>query len=316
MRNINYSPKVSVIIPTYNRGKYIKEAVDSVLSQAFQDFEIIVIDDGSTDNTREVLSLYSDKIEYIYQENKGISCARNTGIRCSNGEYIAFLDSDDMWLEDKLELQVRFLDKNRDVDMVYSGIYYFDEMFKINRDYFDLVKPYSGFVLKHLFLRNFIPCVTVIVRKKCFEKIGLFDETLVFSEDYDMWMRVAMYFKIDFINKPLARFRIHKDSMTAIVSDIKRYLDEIKVSNKILHFCPTLRDELGISANKKIAALFFMLGTNFFKKNDYSKARSNLFHSIKLYPCALRKYILLLFTILPRAIAERYKDRILLLYEK
>src|SRR5690349_3602213 len=105
-------PKVSVIIPTYNRAQFIARAVDSVLEQTYKDFEIIVIDDGSSDNTQEILKAYEGKIRYVYQQNKGISAARNRGIQEAKGEYIAFLDSDDVWKPEKLSVQVAILDVN------------------------------------------------------------------------------------------------------------------------------------------------------------------------------------------------------------
>jgi len=127
-------PKVSIIIPTYNYAHFITEAIQSVLSQTFQDFEVIVVDDGSTDNTREVLAQFGNKIRYIYQENRGLSAARNTGILNSSGQYLCFLDSDDSLLPEKLELQVKLLDSKVDVDLVYTWWYLVDENGNIGID--------------------------------------------------------------------------------------------------------------------------------------------------------------------------------------
>ena len=119
-------PKVSVIIPAYNCAHYICHAVDSVLAQTFPDFELVVVDDGSTDNTRELLKQYGSQIKYIYQQNKDMTAARNTGINHSSGEYIAFLDSDDIWLANKLERQIVLLDQAPEVGLVYCWHYYID----------------------------------------------------------------------------------------------------------------------------------------------------------------------------------------------
>ena len=108
-------PKVSVIIPTYNRSKYVTKAIDSVLAQTYRDFEIIVVDDGSTDNTKEVLKPYTDRIKYLYQENTGVSAARNAGIRAAGGQWIAFLDSDDEWLPEKLSIQMDYLSRHNEI---------------------------------------------------------------------------------------------------------------------------------------------------------------------------------------------------------
>ena len=121
----NLSPKVSVIIPTYNRNKLVLDAIDSVLEQTFQNFEIIIVDDGSTDNTKTHIDSYQKKdtrIKYIFQENQGVSIARNTGLEAAQGEYIAFLDSDDRFLIDKLERQVFILENHHDIGLIYSKI--------------------------------------------------------------------------------------------------------------------------------------------------------------------------------------------------
>src|SRR5437867_1708261 len=120
-------PKVSIVIPTYNYGRYVVEAVESVLNQSFQDREVIVVDDGSTDDTRERLERFRGRIRYIYQRNKGLPAARNTGIRAARGAYVAFLDSDDLWLPEKLALQVPILDTRQQVGMVYTDAHLFDD---------------------------------------------------------------------------------------------------------------------------------------------------------------------------------------------
>ena len=121
-------PVVSAIIPTYNFGRFLGEAIQSVLDQTFTDFELIVVDDGSTDDTREVVGSFNDsRIRYIYQENRGLPAARNTGIKASRGEYIAFLDSDDIWLTQNLELKVKSLDSHPDAGLVCSDGYNFDD---------------------------------------------------------------------------------------------------------------------------------------------------------------------------------------------
>ena len=120
-------PKVSVIIPTYNAARWIGETIDSVQSQTYKNYEIIVIDDGSVDSTREVLEKYIKNINYIYQDNKGVSSARNHGIKISAGEYIAFLDNDDIWLPDKLSLQIQVLESQKNIAMIFTDGELFDE---------------------------------------------------------------------------------------------------------------------------------------------------------------------------------------------
>jgi glycosyltransferase involved in cell wall biosynthesis len=190
-------PKVSVIIPTYNREDFIVETVGSVLAQTIQDYEIMVTDDGSTDGTWDALKQFDDRIKYIYQENRGRSSARNLGILNSTGKYVLFLDSDDLLLPHALETLSSYLDTHFSVGVVYSDGYYCDEngrdFRKIStlRPSVDLDKP-----LETLALTNFIIAPhCAIVRRSSLEHIGppFFDETLDAGEDTDLWIRLAAY---------------------------------------------------------------------------------------------------------------------------
>ena len=145
-------PKVSVIIPTYQYDSFIGEAIDSVLAQTYKDYELIVVDDGSIDRTREIISKYGSNINYIYQENKGLAAARNTGIRATKGEYLSFLDADDAWLPNKLEVEVEFLDTHPVVGMVYSNYFYFGSRVSTRNSSFTALPDGSEIPSKPLFL--------------------------------------------------------------------------------------------------------------------------------------------------------------------
>lgn len=202
---------VSVVIPTYNRADLVREAIQSVLDQTYQNFEIIVVDDGSTDGTEQVLAPYKDKIIYIYQENQGGAAARNTGINRAKGKYIAFLDSDDLWFPQKLEKQVEILDKNQDISVVYSNIIKIDENNKIIGRGSKGNRFPSGYIFHEVLLRK-TACAflqTMLVRKKCFEQIGYLDEELKKSHDRDMIIRLAKSYKMHGIKEPLTKFRLH-----------------------------------------------------------------------------------------------------------
>src|SRR3990170_3473675 len=147
--------KVSVIIPAYNSARFLPEAIESVLAQTYKDYGIIVIDDGSTDNTKETLEPYFDKIKYIYQQNQGAASARNTAIRHSQGEYIAFLDADDVWLPEKLHIQVEYLNNNPGIAMVYSPSVTISEDGGLTDKKNKNMGLPSGDVFDMLFLRNF-----------------------------------------------------------------------------------------------------------------------------------------------------------------
>ena len=183
-------PLVSVIIPTYNRAKYIKRALESAISQIYRNIELIIIDDGSTDKTKDVVQPYlaDQRVHYIYQENKGVSVARNNGIKISKGKYIAILDSDDFWRDKKkLEKQVRFLEKHQDHVLVGGGLIRIDEKGKeIVRH---LLPENDGEIRKLILFDNTFAHPTVVFRKSAWESVGGYDENLYFSEDWDLWLR-------------------------------------------------------------------------------------------------------------------------------
>ena len=201
------NPKVSVIIPTYNRENLIKRSINSLLSQTNQDFEIIIADDASTDNTAEVIkSFQSDKIRYFrLEENSGQCVSRNRAIQMARGEYIGFLDSDDEWLPEKIEKQLSVFETSDDPKLgaVYCGFIEKDEIKNqtniINRD------NLRGDIYKSL-LQGFCPSTPTmfLVKKKALEKVKGFDENLPTFVDYDLWLRIAKEgFTFDFVNEPL-----------------------------------------------------------------------------------------------------------------
>lgn len=205
-------PKVSVIIPTYNRSDLLKLAISSVLSQSYTDYEIIVVDDGSTDNTRKVVeSFNAEAIRYVYQNNMGRSAARNAGISSAKGQYIAFLDSDDIFLPSKLELQVKCLDSNPLCGLVYSYASNVDENGNSLAYHYD--GDLSGSVYPDmLYIRNnFITTPTVMVRANILSETGGFDESMHMCEDLDLWRRIARNHQVMQIRQSLAQVRIRTD---------------------------------------------------------------------------------------------------------
>lgn len=211
-------PSVSVIIPTYNRVNYLKKSIHSVISQTIKDIEIIVINNYSIDNTLEVINSFKDqRIKIINFKNGGvIAKSRNQGMVHSTGKYIAFLDDDDIWRQDKLELQIRYLEAHPEFGVVYSNAIIIDE--KDNRKGFliDQGRAKEGQVFQNLLGGNFITILTVLMRRELLEYIGLFDEdpSLIAIEDYEYWMRIALKSEFGYIDKPLALYRIHGTSMS------------------------------------------------------------------------------------------------------
>jgi len=189
-------PKVSVIIPTYNRALLIRRAIASVLRQTYQDFEIIVIDDCSDDNTHVMVENFKDKrIRYIkHLENKGSAAARNTGIKIAQGEYIAFQDSDDEWLPEKLERQMNvFNNAPPEVGVVYTR---FKKIKNNKRSYlaFYWVAQKEGDIHNNLLNGNYITTSTTVIKRECFDKTGMFDESLPRFQDWELWLRISRYY--------------------------------------------------------------------------------------------------------------------------
>jgi len=277
--------KVTVIIPAYNCAQFISEAIESVLAQIYKDYEIVVVDDGSTDTTAEVLKKYKGKISYVYQANGGPSKARNTGVVNSNGEYIAFLDQDDAWLPEKLQLQVELLEYNEKAALVYTDGYIlgtgsFARPETWSRRIFQERQPRRGNVLTDLFLDNFILTSSVIVRKKCLEEAGIFDLSLPPVADYDRWMNIAALYEIDFINAPLVKHRDHSGCFKK--NTMRMAANAIKVLNGALAAYPALRQQLNCKADRRLARFYVILGKAYLAKGNIGQAWRNLRESVRL----------------------------------
>lgn len=205
-------PKVSIIIPAYNSLTYLPTAINSVFRQTFQDFELVIIDDGSSDKTADWVScLTESQIKLISQDNQGASTARNIGIANSEGEYIAFLDADDLWRPSKLTKQVERLDNLPQVGLVHCWTEFTnaqgDKTGKVMTSYGE------GTVWKEMVLYNLLRCgSTPMIRRTCFESLGVFDTALKYAEDWDMWIRIASQYEFSIINEPLVFYREHEDN--------------------------------------------------------------------------------------------------------
>jgi glycosyltransferase involved in cell wall biosynthesis len=215
-------PRVSVVIPTYNSASFLPDAIGSVLAQTYQDFEIIVVDDGSNDNTAEVVSSFKDpRIRYLYQENRGVAGARNTGILASQAEYIAWQDSDNVLLEEALQKSIDFLDIHPEAAFSDGQFYTIDESGRPLRRG-RARGPKATFVrdgleeISHLILGNRSIGLFFVVRRAAFQETGLFNTRLRMSEDWDIWIRLAKRYAVAHLAEPIAKVRFHAQSMTAL----------------------------------------------------------------------------------------------------
>ncbi|MCK4820736.1 glycosyltransferase [bacterium] len=291
---------VSVIIPTFNRAHFVKEAIDSVLSQTYQNFEIIVVDDGSTDDTKHVLIPCKDKIIYIYQENQGGAAVRNTGIKHAKGKYIAFLDSDDLWFPQKLEKQVNVLNNQKEYAVVYSNLIVIDGNHNYIRGGSNDKRFPSGNIFHKVLLWQ-AACgylQTLLVRKSCFEEIGYLDVEFAMAHDRDMVVRLARRYKMYGMKEPLAIIRQHK--LTKRVRD--RPAKEIEYY--WFKFLDKLFDETdGELLSKKIkrkltAGYYFFAGRQYLKEMDPFAARKRFLLSISNYPLRPEPYLYLISTLM------------------
>ena len=202
------APRVSVVIPTYNRARFIGEAIDSVLAQTFTDYEIIVVDDGSTDKTLEALHPYRDRIRYVVKNNQGPAGARNRGVQESRGALVAFLDSDDLWLPEKLALQTARLDRRPELAMVFTEVMWVERDGSLRPSRFRRYRPRDGFVLRETIHHPCIATQSILIKREAFDAVR-FDESLLTGEGLDFNIRLALRFPIGLVDRPLVKIRKH-----------------------------------------------------------------------------------------------------------
>lgn len=270
---------VSVIIPTYNRAHLIKRSIKSVLDQTYQNFEVIVVDDGSTDSTKEIVESFNEsRIKYIkHKQNKGTAAARNTGIKYSKSDFIAFQDSDDEWLPEKLEKEMKaFENSTVNVGVIYSGIWYLKDNEKRYVPYSQITKK-EGNIHNELLTGNFVSGLSVI-RKTCFEKVGLFNENLPSLEDWELYIRISKYFCFKFIDEPLAIAYCSSDSASTNYSNLTKS-SELIIKKHFEYF----------NKSKEILATNYAnIGLYAFLDGEKKKSRKYLRNAIIANPLKLR----------------------------
>jgi len=277
-------PLVSVVIPAYNARLYIRETLDSVLAQTYPNIEVVVVDDGSTDDTPVILKEYLKRIKVIRQENKGLSSARNAGILAARGELIAFVDADDLWLPQKIEKQVNLFEKDPQLGFAYTGISHFGPGSNRVRP---CIRPkfYKGYILRHLFNYPFIAVSSVMVRKVCLDKVGLFDSKNPSTQDYDLWMRLAPFYRADFVSEPLVRYRVHHSAMSSDRIHMLRWM--LYVIERQLHRTPhEFRDfpaKLFFSTRSLFLKAMILAVYRFARMQDRKTARKMLLNYFKTY---------------------------------
>lgn len=284
-------PTVSVVLPTYNRAGSIHMSVESILSQTFQDFELIIVDDGSTDDTEAVIHTIDDsRVKYIKcDRNYGATHARNVGIQIASGQYVAFQDSDDQWLPEKLRKQVEVLHSaKKNVGVVYNAYW---RVIDNKRIYMPVDIPNTenaNAILAELFFL-FVATPTVLVKKECFGRSGVFDERLSRLQEWELWIRMSQDYKFEYINEALVTSYYQSQSITANHESLVISFDLIlKKHGQILHH-----------DRNRLAKIFAIFGRHLLSsKATYNHGRDYLWNAFKLKPTALKCVLHLAFSCL------------------
>lgn len=281
-------PMFSVILPTFNRARYVEEALLSVFQQTINDYEILVVDDGSTDETKTILEKHLPRIHYVHQANQGRSGARNTGLKLSRGKWIAFLDSDDRWFPDKLERQLRYLEENPDVAMVHGHVEVIGEkgeslpaMTAGHQKLWERANSrptsYEKWALECRCLLS-----TVVIRRSCFDNIGNFDWRLKANEELDLYLRIAAAYNVGFIRgNPLSYYRVHPQNS----GNENLSVGNIQVAKK--HIAILNDPPFGVRAPLARRNFRLSISRNYFQIQDKKKARKHFLKAAAQDPRSL-----------------------------
>ncbi len=312
------TPTISVIIPVYNGERTIIETINSVQKQTFSDFELIVINDGSTDGTLRLLNEIKDsRLKVFSYSNGGLSESRNRGITHAKGEFITFLDADDLWTDDKLELQLQALQKNPEAGVAYSWTYFMEE----NGEYCHTDKPlfFEGNVLANLLTNNFIASGSnPLISKQAIESVGKFDTSLPAVEDWDYWLRLAAKWQFAVVPKPQVFYRLSSSSMSSKVELMEEC--QVKVIDRAFEFSPS---ELQFLKNQSLAYIYQYSCKLYLTKmpgaEGIKNAREKMAKTIKTYPQILlqsNSHKLLIKLLIKTFIPEKISDSLLHSYSK
>lgn len=313
-------PLVSVIVPTYNCAAYIGEALSSVFEQTYSTYEIIVVDDGSTDHTEKVLAPYVDKIQYLYQNNRGVSAARNAGIARARGEFVALLDADDVWFPRKLELQVQALKEHPEAGLVFTDFQDFDASGVTRNSRFNTWRGFRAWFDQHrlgdsklawgamyeeLLRANWIHTSSVLLRKAALEEVRLFDEAFAAGEDYDLWLRIAKLYPVVCVNRVLSGYRFRPQSLSGLKESRGPFVHQgtLTVLEKHLRneWIPRALENVVL---KELSYHWWGLGWTLFGQNRFAEARSRFVQGIRYHPFQSRNGLYWMATWLPLPVIE------------
>ncbi|MGH8218541.1 MAG: glycosyltransferase family 2 protein [Steroidobacteraceae bacterium] len=301
-------PLVSIILPVYNGARYLREAIDSALAQTYLSIEVIAVDDGSTDSSPEILRSYHDKIRNIRQTNRGAAAARNVGIREGRGQYLAFLDADDVWSSQKLRRQVAYLSKHPDVMLVSNRWREWrqDEPCPQIDEGCDgtetLYLPHSGWIYSDLLLDCIVHTTTVVMDRRLVAQIGLFEEALLRGQDYDYWLRASRVTPIHKLDAVLSAYRVHAAS--SIQRPMEQNFPSLVLERALQRWGRTGPDGRTTSLfrmRKRIAREWYTFGNMHWRAGNRRRATYAFMRCIAAWPLHVRAWISLVTSgLLPR----------------
>ena len=282
--------KVSVVLPCYNGARWLNLAIESVLAQTYEDFELLVIDDGSTDKSKEIVSsyLYDERVRYVYQPNRGFSAALNRGIEESSGCFVGFIGQDDIWMPYKLEFQVKYFSYHKNIDLIRSNYVSVDSVERIIHFITAKAPVFSSRqeMIKYLFLNNFIGFETVLVKRRCFEEVGFFDERMEGYSDHDMWLRIAGNFNIGYLGHCVVKKRQHGLQLSTVRMG-SMLKDEFLLVTKATDRYPFLKKLAG----KKMASIYYTWGITLLQKGNTEEGKQKLLKAINCQPWKVKATI-------------------------
>jgi glycosyltransferase involved in cell wall biosynthesis len=312
------TPKVSVIIPAYSAAKFVGAALASVFAQTYADYEVVVVNDGSPDTAEleEVLKPYAEKINYITQENRGLSGARNAGIRAARGEFVALLDADDLWEPNYLERQLAEIDRRPELDVIYANATIFGDSIEVGRKFMDLNPSDGPVTFESLITQQCNVMVSVLARREKLIAAGLFDEQLRSVEDFDLWLRVIKQGgKIGYHRDVLTRYRRHAASLSADPVWMCEHV--LKVFDKAARTLPLTTSEKRLLHSQRArfhAMLLLQEGKRAFFKGDQENAVNKLTEANRVFQSRKISAVVWLLRRVPRALLFAYdlRDKVIL----
>ncbi len=302
-------PRISVIIPCYNEAKFIRGAIESVVNQTYQNWELFIVDDGSTDNSKEIVQRYltDRRIKLIEHKcNKGISKAKNTGIEVARGEYIAFLDADDIWMPSKLELQLnRFQTNGKSIGIVCTGMIFTNYDMKITDVFLGFNDTNQKELLKNLYFTPTNSSSLMMIKKGTLLQVGTFDESIVGWDDYELLMRIATQFQVKYVRKLLVRKMEHPKSVHRknMHNAPGVRAEEERVFKHILTLHPFLKNYVKV----KEAISLYGEALELLERGEQASARERLRRSVKSNPWCFKAFSLYVLSFLPGQASLRVK---------